>query len=160
MIELSETDRELDVLETFWKRKYFLGRRPSKFLDKKKRRNPTHSFASVVGIRMRKTFYWKNEQVSATFWEPKKKKESPIIFWQTPNRQIIVDFLGFFRRILPISLKIQREVQYVSSRNNFVKAIFWFLCGCFYTFFAWSQRFKSGCFLFKRNKNFWISFES
>lgn len=58
---------------------------------------------------MRKTFYWKNEQVSATFWE-QKKKESPIIFWQTPNRQIIVDFLGFFRRILPISLKIQREV--------------------------------------------------
>lgn len=90
----------------------------------------------------------------------RNKKESPIIFWQTPNRQIIVDFLGFFRRILPISLKIQREVQYVSSRNNFVKAIFWFLCGCFYTFFAWSQRFKSGCFLFKRNKNFWISFES
>lgn len=93
-------------------------------------------------------------------FENKKRKESPIIFWQTPNRQIIVDFLGFFRRIFPISLKIQREVQYVSSRNNFVKAIFWFLCGCFYTFFAWSQRFKSGCFLFKRNKNFWISFES
>lgn len=68
-------------------------------------------------------------------FENKKKEESPIIFWQTPNRQIIVDFLGFFRRILPISLKIQREVQYVSSRNNFVKAIFWFLCGCFYTFF-------------------------
>lgn len=147
-------------METFWKRKYFLGRRPSKFLDKKKkRRNPTHSFASVVGIRMRKTFYWKNEQVSATFWE-QKKKESPVIFWQTPNRQIIVDFLGFFRRILPISLKIQREVLRFSSRNNFVKAILWFLCGCFYTFFAWSQRFKSGCFLFKRNKNFWISFES
>lgn len=88
------------------------------------------------------------------------KKESPTIFWQTPNRQIIVDFLGFFRRIFPISLKIQREVLRFSSRNNFVKAIFWFLCGCFYTFFAWSQRFKSGCFLFKRNKNFWISFES
>lgn len=46
-------------------------------------------------------------------FENKKKEESPIIFWQTPNRQIIVDFLGFFRRILPISLKIQREVLHV-----------------------------------------------
>lgn len=142
-------------METFWKRKYFLGRRPSKFLDKKKRRNPTQ-----CGWDKNEKNVLLEEWASFRYFLRTKKKESPIIFWQTPNRQIIVDFLGFFRRILPISLKIQREVQYVSSRNNFVKAIFWFLCGCFYTFFAWSQRFKSGCFLFKRNKNFWISFES
>lgn len=107
---------------------------------------------------MRKTFYWKNEQVSATFSEQKRIAHNLLTNTEQTNYRWFFGILqtntsNFFENS-------KGSTRYVSSRNNFVKAIFWFLCGCFYTFFAWSQRFKSGCFLFKRNKNFWISFES